>query len=598
MPTKPEKPSKVENIKSSSQFLRGTIAEEIANAENHFDSATIQVLKHHGTYQQDDRDLRKEAKKQGSKAYSMMVRSKIPGGKLTSEQLLAEIDLGDEIGNQTLRVTTRQGLQLHGVLKNNLKHTIQRINEIKLSTLAACGDVNRNVMCSPAPYKHNRVYDQIQQLADDLSDAFCPQTKAYHEIWLKELDGAESNGNGQAEAKAELVAGGAPEPENEPLYGPTYLPRKFKTAVALPNDNSTDVFAHDLGYIAIVENGELIGYNVTVGGGMGTTPSAKKTFPALAKVLCFATPEEAIEIGANVIKVQRDFGNRSDRKVARLKYLIDRWGIEQFRAKVEEYYGQPLREAKPMEIAETKDPLGWHEQGDGNWFYGLYVENGRIKDEGDYRLKSALREICTTLKPGIRLTACQNILFTDLPAESKPALEALLRNHGVPLTEQRLPVRQLSMACPAMPTCGLAVAESERFHPGMMDELEGVLQELGLEQESFTLHMTGCPNGCARPYNCDVGIVGKTLGKYTILVGGSSLGTRMNFLYKDVVPGAEVVSTLRPLLEKFKAERQPGERFGDFCDRLGPAAIGAEATERPAEAEAKRQAERLAAEAS
>ncbi len=591
MVEKPAKPSPVEAVKGESRNLRGEIAQDLASDSDSFSKSSQTLLKFHGTYQQDDRDLRKQlrAENEGkkTKAVIFMVRSRIPGGKLTSQQLLAQIDLGDELGNGTLRVTTRQGLQLHGVVKHDLAATIRRINEIQLTTLGACGDINRNVMASPAPFD-TPVHAAIQKLADDLATAFSARTRAYHEIWLA----------GEGDGEDVLVGGGEPEPENEPLYGRYYLPRKFKTAVALPEDNSIDVASNDLGFVAIHNGTTVEGYNVMVGGGMGRTPSAAKTFPALAKTLCFARPEDVIEVGAAVMRVQRDFGNRSDRKVARLKYLIARWGMDRFRDKVAEYFGQALDPAREVEISEARDPFGWHEQGDGRWFYGLYVENGRIKDEGDYRLKTGLRRILTELDPMIRLTANQNILFGNLAEDQKARLTGLLREHGVPLSGDLRPIRVLSMACPAMPTCGLAVAESERFHPEMMDQIEAMLAELGLDRESLAVHMTGCPNGCARPYNCDIGIVGKTLGKYTVLVGGNTLGTRLNFIYKDLVPGDEIANTLRPLFERFAAERTPNELFGDFCDRIGPKGLGAEAEHRGVEEDALREQARIEAEAS
>lgn len=592
MAAKSDKPSPAEGIKGDSRNLRGEIAKELREDTESFGKSSQALLKFHGTYQQDDRDARKakrEAEGGGkkTKAVIFMVRSRIPGGKLTSDQLLAEIALGDELGNGTVRITTRQGLQHHGIVKGDLAATIRRINEAQLTTLGACGDINRNVLASPAPYK-TKLYDSIQKLCDDLTAAYLPKTRAYHEIWITGQDGAEDT----------LVGGGEPEPEHEPIYGRYYLPRKFKTAVALPEDNSVDISANDLGFLAVHENGEIVGYNILVGGGMGTTPSAAKTFPFLAQPLCFAKPDEAVEIGAAVIGVQRDFGNRSDRKTARLKYTISRMGMGRFRELVAEYYGKPLAPYRDdVKIAEARDPFGWREQGDGRWFYGLYVENGRIKDEGDYRFKSALRAICSQLKPMIRLTCSQNIIFGDLSAEQKPELERILRSHGVPLSGDLRPIRLQSMACPAMPTCGLAVAESERYHPEMMDSIEAVMEEVGIGQEELNLHMTGCPNGCARPYNTDIGIVGKTLGKYTIFVGGNQLGTRLNFIYKDLVPGDEIGETLRPLFVRFAAERLPSESFGDFCDRIGPKGLGAEAEFTGAEEYAQREAARLEAEA-
>ena len=551
-----KKPSAVEVAKINSQFLRGTIADELANETDHFESDSVNLLKNHGIYQQDDRDERGGAGK-GGREHCFMVRSKIPGGKLTSEQMLVELDLCDEMGNGTLRITTRQGLQLHGILKTTLKAAIARINEIKLSTLAACGDVNRNVMCSPIPDHRNGVHAEMQKLADDLTEHLCPRTCAYHEIWVEDAAG---------ENKTKVYGGEVV----EPIYGKTYLPRKFKTAIGLPGDNSVDLYANDLGLMAIVEGGRIVGYNVLVGGGFGVTPSAAKTFVAVAEPLAFVRPEQVIDVSTEIVKVQRDFGNRSDRKTARLKYTIrDMGGLAAFKAKVEEYYGAKLDPPRLVVVNGFDDGLGWREQGDGKWFYGLNVENGRIKDTPTMKLKTALREICRTLRPGLRLTPHQSILFCDIGSGDRDRLIAILKNHGVPLSEEISEVRRWSMACPALPTCGLSITESERALPGMIDELEAELSKLGLADEKFTVRMTGCPNGCARPYNSDIGLVGKAKGKYTVLVGGRTLGDRLNTLYKDSVPAEEVVSTLVPLFAFFKSSRQPGETFGDFCHRQG-----------------------------
>ncbi|MAT70305.1 MAG: NADPH-dependent assimilatory sulfite reductase hemoprotein subunit [Planctomycetaceae bacterium] len=546
-----EKLSPVEGFKAQSNYLLDPIPADLVDGTDHFGKASIQLLKHHGTYQQDNRDERGGP---DGKVFSMMLRTGIPGGKLTSAQLLAEIDLGDEVGNGTVRITTRQALQLHGVLKKDLKHTIRRINDVQMTTIAACGDVNRNVMCSPCPYHGDPVYDTMQQLADDLAAKLRPQTPAYYQLWLTD----EATGEKQ-------LAGG----EVEPIYGPTYLPRKFKIGVGLPGDNSADIYSQDLGFLAIAENNQVVGYNVLVGGGFGTTPSAAKTFPAIGQPMCFVTPEQAIDVAVAVVKVQRDFGNRADRKVARMKYLIANWGLERFKQKVEEYYGDALPAPRSAPITEHNDGMGWHAQGDGKFFYGLNIENGRIKDEGDYRLKTALREILGSMAPPLRLTPHQGIIFCDLAEGDRDRIAEVLARHGVPTTEETSTVRRWSMACPALPTCGLAITESERALPGMMDELEKVLAELGLSDETFTTRMTGCPNGCARPYNSDVGLVGKTKGKYTVFLGGRREGDRLNFVYKDLVPEEEVVATLRPVLAYFRDQRDEGESFGDFCHRKG-----------------------------
>ena len=553
-----DKASPVEAVKLRSHFLKGEIPTELTDGNDHFGKDSIQLLKHHGVYQQDNRDTR--ADKSG-KSYSFMVRTKIPGGKLTCDQLLAELDLCDEIGNTTLRITTRQGLQLHGVLKEDLSRAIARINEVQLSTLAACGDVERNVMSPPVPYRNDPVYAEMQQLADRLAEQLCPRTNSYFEIWLKDT----------ATGEKELVSGGA---EVEPIYGATYLPRKFKTAIGLPHDNSVDVYANDLGLLAICEGHTIVGYNVIVGGGFGVTPSAAKTYQDVGKPLAFISPDQVIDVATAIIKVQRDFGNRSDRKVARLRYTIATCGgLAPFKKQVEEYYGRPLLPPRQVQVTGHDDGMGWHEQGDGLWFYGLNVENGRIKDEGTMRLKSALREICRRLRPAIRLTPHQSIIFGDVRPEDKVRLMTILQEHGVRSTEATSTVRRWAMACPALPTCGLSITESERALPGMIDQLEVELQRLGLENEIFTTRMTGCPNACARPYNSDIGLVGKAKGRYTVFLGGRTLGDRLNYIYKDMVPAEEVVATLIPVFEYFRTQRQPGETFGDFCQRIGGEAL-------------------------
>ncbi|MGH7140948.1 MAG: NADPH-dependent assimilatory sulfite reductase hemoprotein subunit, partial [Pirellulales bacterium] len=420
-------------------------------------------------------------------------------------------------------------------------------------------DVERNIMCCPAPHHFDPVHAQLQELADRLADHLAPRTRAYHEIWLKDPDGGED----------QLVAGGPNGHEIEPIYGPTYLPRKFKTAIGLPGDNCVDLYANDLGLMAVCDGYQIVGYNVLVGGGMGVTPSAKKTFPALAKRMAFVTPDQVVDVATEVIKVQRDYGNRADRKIARLKYLIADRGLPWFKSKVEEYYGQTLPDPHPDDVCGFDDHLGWHEQGDGRWYYGLNVENGRIHDTGELRLKTALREICRTYRPGIRLTAHQSILFTDLAAENRAAIEEILRGHGVKLSHEISNARRWSMACVAWPTCGLSITEAERALPGLIDKIEIELARLGLSSERFTIRMTGCPNGCARPYNSDIGLVGKTAGKYTMFLGGRLLGDRLNFVYKDLIPEEQVAATLVPVLVYFKQDRLPGETFGDFCARKG-----------------------------
>jgi len=569
--SEPGKPSPAEGIKGLSRFLRGDLAAELHDANDHFGKTSESLLKFHGTYQQDDRDERGtgglDAEGKKKKSYIFMVRSKIPGGKLTSEQLLAELDLCEEVGNTTLRITSRQGLQLHGVVKRNLQRAIARINEVQLSTLGACGDVNRNVMCCPAPYQKN-IYCQTQVLANQIAAHFAPHTAAYHETWLTDPETGEK----------QLVGGAADEGgfDVEPIYGKFYMPRKFKMAIGYPFDNCVDVYANDLGLLAVTMGDEIVGYNLVAGGGMGVTPSAKKTFPAVARRLCYVEPAEVMRAIEAVFKVQRDYGNREDRKLARLKYVIANWGIEKFKAKVEEYYGGPLADFRADDdVYGFNDHMGWDEQGDGRLFYGLNIENGRIKDSDQMRLKSAIREVCQTLRPSIRLTSHQSLIFGDVRPQDKDLLEGILRAHGVKLTGDISTVRRWSMACVAWPTCGLSITESERALPGIIDQIEAELARLGLSKEKFTVRMTGCPNGCARPYNCDVGLVGKARGKYTVYLGGRLFGDRLNFVYKDMIPEEEVAATLAPVFAYFKHAREPGESVGDFCLRKGAADLAA-----------------------
>ena len=557
-----EKVSAVEGFKSESDYLLGDIGTELVDGEDFFGKGSIQLLKHHGTYQQDDRDAR-QAK--SGKKFSFMVRSKIPSGIVTSDQLLAQLDLCDELGNTTLRITSRQGLQMHGVVKSDLMQTIVRINEPQPPPLGACGDVCRNVMCCPAPYK-TPVRLQMQALALEVASHFAPRTPVYHDLWLTDVETGEKR---QVDTSAPAAACGTPGDSTEPIYGKQYLPRKFKIGIALPEDNCIDLFTHDLGLLAIVEDENIVGYNVYVGGGQGVTPAAKKTFPALSRPLGFVTPDQVIPVATAVVEVQRDYGNRVDRKVARLKYLIHNWGMDKFREQVEAYHGDSLDEPRDVIVSEHDDHLGWHEQGDGKLFYGLNVENGRIKDTGSIQLKTALREICRTYQPGIRLTAHQSLLFTDVDPEHRNSIEDILRKCNVPLSEDISEARRWSMACVAWPTCGLSITESERALPGMLDQLDVELDKLGLSEEQFTIRMTGCPNGCARPYNSDIGLVGKARNQYTVYVGGRRQGDRLSFVHKDRVPSEEVVPSLVKLLSYFKQDRQEDEAFGDFCTRKG-----------------------------
>jgi sulfite reductase (ferredoxin) len=445
-------------------------------------------------------------------------------------------------------------------LKSHLKDTIASINSCLLTTLGACGDVERNVMTCPAPLHHDGVHAELQETARRLALHLAPRSHSYHEIWL----------NGQPVTHLSQHQGKSDPPSGEePLYGKVYLPRKFKTGLALPEDNCIDVYAQDLGLLAIVENHRIVGYNVLVGGGMGMTHGNPNTFAMLAEPICFVPAADVIEAVEAVVKLFRDHGNRADRKRARIKYVVHDWGVEKFRDVLAGYLGGMPAPPRPVTITGYHLHLGWHPQGDGKWFYGLSVENGRVKDEGSLRLRSGLRAIVERFQPELRLTGMQDVLICNLDGSALPELERMLDEYGIARPEQVTTVRQHSMACPAIPTCGLAISEAERALPTIIDELEALLKELGLERETLGVRMTGCPNGCVRPYQSDIGIVGRSGDKYVLFVGGRVNGDRLNFPLKDLVPRNEIVPTLEPLLRYYKDERRPGESFGEYCHRLG-----------------------------
>jgi sulfite reductase (ferredoxin) len=552
--------SKVERIKKESAYLRGHIAEELAQESSHFTEEDVNLLKFHGTYQQEDRDQRRARRAGGEeKAYQFMVRSRIPGGVLTAEQYLAEDEIAGRYANGTLRITTRQGFQLHGVLKGNLRATIREINEALLSTLAACGDVNRNVMACPAPLA-SRAHARVHEVAHTIAMHLAPRSRAYHEIWL---DGEQVQTVQQEEG------------EVEPIYGPSYLPRKFKVGVAFPGDNCIDVYTQDIGLVAHMEgesgaeDERLAGFTILVGGGMGMTHGKAETYPHLALPLCYTPVEEIVEVVETIVTIQRDYGDRQNRKHARMKYVVAERGIPWFKSELESRLGRTVQEPRPLQWNGVDDHLGWHEQGDGRWFLGLHVQNGRIKDEGATRLRTGLREVIAEFRPGIHLTPQQNILLTDIQPAQRTQLEARLAEYGIATDPDSLGIRRFALACPALPTCGLALAEAERVSPAVVRQIEDELRALGLENEPVTVRMTGCPNGCARPYMGDIGIVGRTKDFYHIYIGGDQPNTRLNMLYAQLVHVNDVAATIRPLLEIWRDERGASETFGDFCYRVG-----------------------------
>ncbi len=542
------KDSKVEQAKRGSRHLRGTIAETLRADVAHFEGDDVTLLKFHGTYQQDDRDARRRRDEGAAKAFSFMVRVALPGGALDADQYLALEEVADRWGNGTLRVTTRQGFQFHGVLKGGLKETIAEVNHRLMTTLAACGDVSRNVMGCPAPVA-DEVHAGVRAAVERIAERLRPASRAYHEIWL----------DGERQVSTE---------EEEPFYGDAYLPRKFKTGVALSTDNCVDIWSQDVGLVAVVDRRALRGFNVLVGGGLGMTHHKADTAARLAQPLGFVATEHAVEAVRTVAAIFRDHGNRADRRHARLKYLLAEWGMDRFRAEFERRAGFDLAPAVELPPLPYHDHLGRHRQPDGRWFYGVFVQSGRITDSGGHRLKAALHEIVARLRPGVRLTGQQNVLLTDLDDAGVKSVEAVLRAHGVTPAQELSAARRFSMACPALPTCGLAVAESERAIPEVLDRFETELTALGLRDEPLTIRMTGCPNGCARPYTADIAFVGRSLGLYNVYLGGGLGGDRVVDLFRADVRAEELLDAVRPLLVRWAAERGPGEGLSDFYQRL------------------------------
>jgi sulfite reductase (ferredoxin) len=539
----------VEDIKTQSAGLRGSIARTLHTDVSHFSDEEYQLLKFHGTYQQDDRDRRSELKaKNLDKAWMFMVRTKIPGGALSPEQYLDHDRVADTLGNGTIRITTRQGIQLHGVLKGELQECIRRINDAGLTTWGACGDVVRNTTAPAAPFR-DRPHQDAQRLAKDLSDTFLSRSSAYSEIWL----------NGE---KLNSLDG-----EGEPIYGKHYLPRKFKIGIAVPPRNDVDVYSNDLGFISLVEEGRLVGYNIVVGGGFGMSHGKVDTFPALAQPLFFVRPNDAVRAAVAIVTTQRDYGNREDRKRARMKYLIEERGIDWFSAEVLRRADFPVFQFRAVRWDSVSDYLGWHEQGDGKLFCGVWVQEGRIKDSSHGQYKSAFREITQRFGFPIRLTTNCNLIFCDIDPELKEQVEEIFFRYGVASLSALTPTRQISQACVALPTCGLALAESERVFPAVLDEIDAILKDLDLATEPILVRMTGCPNGCARPYNADIAFVGRAPGKYALYVGGSLTGERLAGLQEKVVAIEAIPDRVRTILQEFAEGRKSGENFSDYWGR-------------------------------
>jgi sulfite reductase (ferredoxin) len=558
--------SRNETVKVTSNHLRGLIKEELLEDTPAFGDDSEVLLKFHGIYQQDDRDRRKEARAKGlDKHHQLMIRTRIPGGVVSADAYIAHDDISQRWANGTLRVTTRQDFQLHGVLKGDIKKSIRGINDALLTTLGGCGDVERNIMCCPEPLA-DRFHGEVDRAIGSMVAELTPRTRAYHEIWL---DG-------------EVVK--SSEPEVEPLYGEQYLPRKFKTTVALEGDNCVDVHAHDLSIVAMrSSDGSLRGFNVLVGGGLGRTHNKPETFVAAAVPLCFVEPDQVVVLAREVVAVQRDYGDRANRRHARLKYTIADRGLDWFREEVQRRVTFKLQPPEPLTWKPVDDHLGWHEQGDGRLYVGIFIENGRIADVDGVRSRTGLRRIVEELRLQVRLTAQQNVILAGIAPGDRARVDELMAEHGIPAVESIPHAIRNSMACPAIPTCGLAVAEAERALPGLIRTLATLLDEVGLADERISFRMSGCPNGCSRPYLGDVGFVGTTLGKYDVMLAGDFNGTRLNRVFAPNVPIAGIPALLRPMFVRFRSDRHAGEGFGDWVNRVGFEALReSTATEVPA----------------
>ncbi|MGQ8875180.1 assimilatory sulfite reductase (NADPH) hemoprotein subunit [Paenibacillus sp. TSA_86.1] len=547
--------SDVEDIKIKSNYLRGSLTETLADRiTGAIPEDDNRLMKHHGSYMQDDRDLRNERNKSKLEpAYQFMLRVRASGGIVTPEQWLMMDRVAHKYANQTIRLTTRQSFQLHGVLKWDLKNTIREVNDSLLSTLAACGDVNRNVMCNPNPNQSD-VHAEVYEWACQVSNHLDPRTRAYHELWLdgeKVIDSQDSD------------------EEVEPIYGKVYLPRKFKIGIAVPPSNDVDVFSQDLGLIAIVENGKLQGFNVSVGGGMGMSHGDSKTYPQVSKVIGFCTPEQMIDVAEKTVMIQRDYGDRAVRKHARFKYTIDDRGLEWFVDELTSRLGWSLEAARPYHFDHNGDRYGWVKGSNGKWHYTLFIQNGRVKDVDGYPLMTGLREIAKIHTGDFRLTANQNLIIGNISSQKKKKIEALMQQYNLTDGAHYSALRRSSMACVALPTCGLAMAESERYLPSLIDKLEPVLDEAGLRDEEIVIRMTGCPNGCARPMLAEIAFIGKAPGKYNFYLGGSFTGHRLNKLYRENIGENEILDTLTPMINQYAKERNEGEHFGDFVIRAG-----------------------------
>ena len=567
------KPSKIERIKANSNFLREPLATELRQETNHFSEAALQILKFHGSYQQDNRDNRAKGKE---KDYQMMLRTRTPGGFIPPQFYLALDRLSEEYGNQTLRVTSRQAFQMHGILKENLKTVIADIVRSMGSTLGACGDLNRNVMAPAAPFKNRPAYQYAWDYANKVANLFTPQTGAYYEIWL---DGDKII---SAEESPEQKAAGQPDLNTtiftdsvEPLYGMNYLPRKFKCCVTVPGDNSVDVYTHDISLVVITnEDQELEGFNILTGGGMGRTHNKEETFARLSDPLGYVDKDDIFQLLKAIGAVQRDYGDRTNRLQARMKYLIHDWGIEKFKNKVESYFGKALQTFKKLPKWEYQDFLGWHEQGDGKLFLGILIENGRVQDKGSLKLKTAIRKITEQFNLPLRLTPNHNLIFQEIERSQKLVISKILEDHGVVINPNKInKLNRYGMACPSFPTCGLAITESERVFPKVLERIQSLLAKLDMANEQLLIRMTGCPNGCVRPYLAELGFVGSAPNTYQVWLGGTLDGTKLAQPFVQRLELSNLEIFLEPIFMYFRDHRQVNESFGVFCNRIGAAQL-------------------------
>jgi sulfite reductase (NADPH) hemoprotein beta-component len=545
----PKRHSEVETIKANSNYLRGTLEESLkAEVTGAIADDDQMIIKFHGSYMQDDRDLRAERRKQKLEPlYSFMIRARLPGGIATSEQYKVLAEIAEKYGHSSLRLTTRQTFQWHGIFKRDLKNTIAGINKALVDSIAACGDVNRNVMANPL-YETSKLQTEVYEWSKKISEHLLPNTNAYHEIWL---DGE----------KVETT--------EEPIYGKTYLPRKFKIAIAVPPYNDVDIYANDIGLVAITEKEQLVGFNILVGGGMGSSHNDPETYPRAASVIGFCKPEETLEVVENILKVQRDYGNREVRKLARLKYTVDRLTVEGFKETLTDYLGWSLDEAKPFEFEHNGDRFGWVKTDDGNWHLTVYIHSGRIRDNDESKVFSGLLAVADIHDGEFRCSPNQNIIISNVSPENKEKIQKIIDEHNISIGQSETPTRLNSLACVAFPTCALAMAEAERYLPSLMDKIEDKMEQHDIYETPINIRMTGCPNGCARPYLGEIGFVGKAPGKYNLYLGASHQGDRVNKLYKENINEEQILEALDPIFESYAAERKDGELFGDYVIRQG-----------------------------